>query len=331
MAINYNQDIAPLRQQYFPMLMGERGFDQAMKYRQEVLMPMREMTMKMEDRERRIRRDELAYKQQKLAFRQQRDAIRREREYSNSIPMIEDRLREIRTSDDTPMEKREAFTDLAMSNIALINASPTISSLFNFQDKLMQNRMAADAKQQQKIQGMRNLSANDYRQGTLRTGYFDEDVYKGILSGEISDQQVADELSKIAKVTKLQEEESKNKGEDPSFKYAENVLKKLESVSYVEAHGDEKKGEEPQWWELKPADYDELIDDLIISRGLPLKGNRAATMNEFPKKNSRDLVKELRALSSGVVFKSKTGDTSLETPKAKQEKDKISSIFGQTT
>ena len=328
MAINYNQDIAPLRQQYFPMLMGERGFDQAMKYRQEVLMPMREMTMKMEDRERRVRRDELAYKQQKLAFRQQRDAIRREREYSNSIPMIEDRLREIRTSDDTPMEKREAFTDLAMSNIALINASPTISSLFNFQDKLMQNRMAADAKQQQKIQGMRNLSANDYRQGTLRTGYFDEDVYKGILSGEISDQQVADELSRVAKDTKLQEEESKNKGEDPSFKYAENVLKKLESVSFEEDYNEDTK---ERFQALKLADYDELIDDLIISRGLPLRGNRAATMSEFPIENSRDLVKELRALSSGVVFKSKTGDISLETPKARQEKDKISSIYGQTT
>ena len=328
MDIDFNQDIAPLRQQYFPMLMGERGFDQAMKYRQEVLMPMREMTMKMEDRERSVRREELAYKQQKLAFRQQRDAIRREREYSNSIPMIEDRLREIRTSDGTPMEKREAFTDLAMSNIALINASPTISSIFNFQDKLMQNRMAADAKQQQKIQGMRNLSANDYRQGTLRTGYFDEDVYKGILSGEISDQQVADELSRIAEDTKRQEEESKNKGEDPSFKHAENVLKKLESVSFETENTEDTKEE---YSVLKLADYDELIDDLIISRGLPLRGNRAATMSEFPIKNSRDLVKELRALSSGVLFKSKTGETSLETPKAKQEKDKISSIFGQTT
>jgi hypothetical protein len=329
MAINFNQDIAPLRQQYFPMLTGERSFDQAMKYRQEVMMPMMEMTMKMEDRERRIRRDELAYKQQKMAFRQQRDALRREREYAKTTPMIEDRLREIRTSEATPMEKREAFTDLAMSNISLINSSPTISSLFNFQDKLLQSRMAADAKQQQKIQGMRNLSANDYRQGTLRTGYFDEDVYKGILSGEVSDQQVADELSRITTFTKRQEEEGKKKkGEDPSFELAGDIMKKLESVSLGEGYDEDTK---EVYSALKPEDYDEYIDDLIRLRGLPLRGNRAATMAEYPEKSSRDLIKDLRALADERIRFSQSGQTSLLTPKAEQESFNISSAFGQTT
>ena len=332
MAIDFNQDIAPLRQQYFPMLVGEQAFDQAMKYRQEVLMPMRMQTMKMEDRERKIRQDELSYKSQKLAFRQQRDKLRREREVNSAIPMIEDRLREIRTSDATPTEKREAFTDLAMANIGLVNASPVISSMFNFQDKLLQNKMAADAKQQQEIQGRRNLSANDYRQGTYRTGKYDQRVFEGILSGEISDQQVADMLSVIAKDTKRQEEESKKKGEDPSIEYAKDVMKKLESVSFVEGYGSDETGDAgDEWSELKPEDYDEYIDDLIMLRGLPLRGNRAATMAEYPEKSSRDLIKDLRALADERIRLKQSGQTSLMTPKAEQERSNILSSFGQPT
>ena len=317
--IDFNQDIAPLRQQYFPMLVGEQAFDQAMKYRQEVLMPMRMQTMKMEDRERKIRQDELSYKRQKLAFRQQRDQLRREREASSAIPMIEDRLREIRTSDATPMEKREAFTDFAMTNVGLIKTSPVISSMFDFQDKLLQNRMAADAKRQQGIQARRNTTANDYRQGTYRTGKYDERVFEAIKSGEVSDQQVANMLSDIAKDDKRQEEE------DPSVEYAKNVMKKLESVSYETAFGDEKKGEEEKWSELKPEDYDEFIADFILLSGQPLEGNRAATKSIFPLNKSRELVEELRNLSSRILY------PSLETPKAREERSNITSSFGQST
>ena len=323
MAIDFNQDIAPLRQQYFPMLVGEQAFDQAMKYRQEVLMPMRMQTMQMEDRERKIRQDELSYKRQKLAFRQQRDQLRREREAASAIPMIEDRLREIRTSDATPMEKREAFTDLAMANVGLVNTSPVISSMFSFQDKLLQNRMAADAKRQQEIQARRNLAANDYRQGTYRTGYYSEDFYKGILSGEISDQQVADTLGIVSKET------SKKKGEDLILELAGGIMKKLESANLHEGYDEYTKQEFP---ELKPEDYDEYIDDFIMLGGLPLtKDNRDAFRAEYPTRRSRDLVKDLRALADRRIRTIQTGQTSLLTPKAEQEKTKILSIFGQPT
>ena len=69
MAIDYNQDIAPLRQEYFPMLAGERGFDQAMKYRQDVLMPMQMQTMKLEQHAMSMQRQDLAYEAQKFSRR----------------------------------------------------------------------------------------------------------------------------------------------------------------------------------------------------------------------------------------------------------------------
>ena len=64
--IDYNQDIAPLRQNYFPTLVGERGFDQSMDYHNKVLMPMRMQTMKLEQHAMSMKRQDLAFETQKL-------------------------------------------------------------------------------------------------------------------------------------------------------------------------------------------------------------------------------------------------------------------------
>jgi hypothetical protein len=72
MAIDYNQDIAPLRRQYFPMLVGDKGFDQAMKYRQEVIAPMQAHTLKLQQHSMQMKRQDLAYESQKLELSQAR-------------------------------------------------------------------------------------------------------------------------------------------------------------------------------------------------------------------------------------------------------------------
>lgn len=324
MAIDFNQDIAPLRQQYFPMLAGERGFDQAMKYRQEVLVPMQQQTMQMQDNQMRMRQQELAYKQQKSAFRQQRDKLRMDREYSNSIPMIEERLREIRTSEDSPMEKSEAFTDFAMGNIGLISRSPMISSMFSFQNSLMQSQMAANAKSQQAAQNALNLTANDYRQRTYATPEFDENIYRGILGGEISDQQTSSILSDAAERKKLQT--AKDAEKDPIVEAAEKAYTKTESASLGDAY-DETTGK-TSFSQLNPEDYDELIDELLILRGIPLRRGKADAAAEFPLERSRDLLNEIRALATERISKSRGLPSSLTTPRTEEERSSIHAAFG---
>ena len=61
MAIDYDQDIAPLRRQYFPMLVGNQGFDQAMKYREEVTVPMQDRTMKLQSNLRSLQQQKLTF------------------------------------------------------------------------------------------------------------------------------------------------------------------------------------------------------------------------------------------------------------------------------
>lgn len=321
--IDYNKDIATLYQNYFPTLVGERGFDQSMDFHNEVLMPMRMQTMK-------LKQEDLAFKRQKLAFRKQRNELRMERESNSSIPMIDDRLREIRTSEATPMEKREAFTDFAMNNIGLINTNPTISSLFSYQDKLLQSQMASDAKLRQDETKMRNTFANDYRQGTLRTGLYDENVYKGILAGDVSDQQVSDILSKIARVKELEEEASKKK-DAPDFtkEAAEDTIKRLQSVSFDEKSVMDSDGKVTRdvYLSLDTADYDEFIDDLVRLRGEPLKSGRAQAIADFPIEKSRELVQEIRDIAYTRIDFSQLGRDSLTTPKADEERDNVTSAF----
>jgi len=321
--IDYSKDIATLYQNYFPTLAGERGFDQSMDFHNKVLMPMHMQTMK-------LKQQDLAFKQQKLAFRKQRNELRMEREANKSIPMIDDRLREIRTSEATPIEKREAFTDFAMNNIGLINTNPTISSLFNYQDKLLASQMSSDAKLRQNEMKIRNTAANDYRQGTLRTGLYDENVYKGILAGDISDQQVSKVLSDIARVNKLEAEASKKK-DAPDFtkEAAEDTIKRLQSVSFEDRPVLDSDGKTTResYQALDTADYDEFIDDLVRLRGEPLKSGRAQATADFPLEKSRELVQEIRDIAYTRIDFSQLGRDSLTTPKADAERGNVTSAF----
>jgi len=317
MAIDFNQDIAPLRQQYFPMLMGERGFDQAMKYRQEVLMPMQQETLKMQ-------RDELAYKHQKMAFRQQRDNLRREREASNVIPMIEDRLRDIRTSDEDPQKKREAFTDLAMGNIGLINSSPTIASLFDFQDKLLKNNMAVQAAEKQKEQAFRNSVANAYYQSTFNTEDYDEGTHRDILEGGVSPQEVSNSIldiktKKVATEAAKKAEEDKRRAEfgrsEFEIKEAEAIQADIDAVVYTEG------ADEDGSPELTPEDYRKAISNYIKLSGTEMSRSDAERL--YPKERSIDLITTMEETIEAERSKFYRGDSSKLTPKGQENRSKI--------
>lgn len=131
--IDFNQDIAPLRQQYFPMLVGEQAFDQAMKYRQEVLMPMQMQTMKMQQHAMSMRAQDLAYEKQKFDLKQSRQKAKSQLDFMEKLPDLMTRLEGI-TSDpekDSYTATKELIS-LQMEYLPSAQHNPLLGNLFNF-------------------------------------------------------------------------------------------------------------------------------------------------------------------------------------------------------
>ena len=131
MAIDYNQDIAPLRQEYFPMLAGERGFDQAMKYRQDVLMPMQMQTMKLEQHSMSMQRQDLAYETQKFSLAQSRQKAKSQLDFMEKLPDLMSQLDSI--TNDPEKDSYTATKDLIglqMQYAPSMQHNPLIGTLF---------------------------------------------------------------------------------------------------------------------------------------------------------------------------------------------------------
>ena len=150
MAINYNQDIAPLRQQYFPMLAGERGFDEAMKYRQEVIMPMQTHTMKMQQHTMAMRQQELSYEKQKMDLQKARRDAQRQNEALEFSPKIESLVNGI-LDDETlsPLQKSEQLNRNLVDYSSVISYSPILSSKFGAAFKAIDSQKSIETKAEQ--------------------------------------------------------------------------------------------------------------------------------------------------------------------------------------
>ena len=337
MAIDYNQDIAPLRQQYFPMLIGERAFDQAMKYRKEVIEPMRDRTMKLRSNRMSLQQQELSFEKQKFDLRKQRDDIRRERDFLDTMPMIEDRMREIRESDLPAVDKREEFTNLAMDNLGAINNSTAISSMFTFQDKLLQSRASVEAKEKQKEQGFRNTLANSYVQTLLPTGGFDEGVYKGIIDGSVGGSAVSEILNIVYKDTAAARGAGKKQETPYEVKYAQDSLEWVQKLELSERYpspteiknGAQENTEIPF---LKSTDFRQLLDRLLITKGKSLNPqNRIALTREegYSASDPSKPMEHLTQLSTNKVMIHETGETSFSTEGAEDRNEQVKEAFGQ--
>jgi len=150
MAINYNQDIAPLRQQYFPMLAGERGFDEAMKYRQEVIMPMQTHTMKMQQHTMAMQQQELSYEKQKMDLQKARRDAQRQNEALEFSPKIESLVNGI-LDDETlsPLQKSEQLNRNLVDYSSVISYSPILSSKFGAAFKAIDSQKSIETKAEQ--------------------------------------------------------------------------------------------------------------------------------------------------------------------------------------
>jgi len=133
MAIDYDQDIAPLRQQYFPMLAGDKGFDQAMKYRQEVTMPMQLHTMKIERHSMSMMQADLAYENQKLELTRSRLKTQSQLQFMEKLPELMQDLENITGDPDKdPYEATKSLIGLQMKYLPSAQHNPLLGNLFNF-------------------------------------------------------------------------------------------------------------------------------------------------------------------------------------------------------
>jgi hypothetical protein len=147
MAIDYNQDIAPLRQEYFPMLTGDTGFNQAMDYRQKVLMPMRQQTMKMEQHAMSMQRQDLAYEAQKFSLAQSRQKAKSQLDFMEKLPDLMSQLDAI--TNDPEKDSYTATKDLIglqMQYAPSMQHNPLIGTLFTSAN----NALNADRIRQEK-------------------------------------------------------------------------------------------------------------------------------------------------------------------------------------
>jgi len=147
MDIDFNQDIAPLRQQYFPMLAGERGFDQAMKYRQEVLMPMREQTLNLYRTQQQIRSQDLAFEQQQFAFQQAREKAKRENEAFAMKPVIDEKINSL--LDDEVMSTDDKMAELGKLSLSVapyLTRDSPLTQMFSVTSGIFQSQAASEQK-----------------------------------------------------------------------------------------------------------------------------------------------------------------------------------------
>jgi hypothetical protein len=133
------------------MLAGEQAFDQAMKYRQEVLMPMQTQTMKMQQHQMRMQQQELAYKQQKFSLRQARKTARRQNEAMERIPEVVDQINTIIDNPNkNPFDQQRDLAKLQMQYSTVSQFSPLVNNLFSSASKAADSRY----KQQENLSGM---------------------------------------------------------------------------------------------------------------------------------------------------------------------------------
>jgi len=163
--IDYNQDIAPLRQNYFPTLVGERGFDQSMDYHNKVLMPMRMQTMKLEQHAMSMKRQDLAFETQKLGLQKAKRDAQRQNEALAYAPKIDSLVNGI-LDDDTlsPLEQQEELNRSLVQYAPVIAYSPVLASKVTAAEKAIGAQQSIeDQKKKDKLEAKQDKLREEAR------------------------------------------------------------------------------------------------------------------------------------------------------------------------
>lgn len=163
--IDYNQDIAPLRQNYFPTLVGERGFDQSMDFHNKVLMPMQMQTMKLEQHAMSMQRQDLAFETQKLSLQKAKRDAQRQNEALEYAPKIDSLVNGI-LDDDTlsPLEQQEELNRSLVQYAPVISYSPVLASKVTAAEKAIGAQQSIeDQKKKDKLEAKQDKLREEAR------------------------------------------------------------------------------------------------------------------------------------------------------------------------
>ena len=163
--IDYNQDIAPLRQNYFPSLVGERSFDQSMDFHNKVFMPMRMQTMKLEQHAMAMKRQDLAFETQKLSLQKAKRDAQRQNEALEYAPKIDSLVNGI-LDDDTlsPLEQQEELNRSLVQYAPVISYSPVLASKVTAAEKAIGAQQSIeDQKKKDKLEAKQDKLREEAR------------------------------------------------------------------------------------------------------------------------------------------------------------------------
>ena len=143
MELDFDQDIAPMRQEYFPTQMRARDFDRSMKFRSEVLMPMRQQTVKLQQQAIQMQNSKLQQEGLVLNLQQTRKKIADDVKAAEGIPELMDTLTGIiedPSKDNYEKNKSIALVQTSLPPFMLKN--PSVNSAFGFAGTAISNNMA---------------------------------------------------------------------------------------------------------------------------------------------------------------------------------------------
>lgn len=184
--LDFQEDIAPLRRQFAPMLVGRSSFDQAVAQYQTRVAPAQAGVTKAVTNLLQLQREDMAFRSQQMQFEREREQLRIEREANRMLPSISKRVDDLMNTDASPSEKRDALGALAAENAGAMARSEQLKTLFKLQDDRLRNQQLEAAKEEQKSQSWKNSALNIYVQSTAGTPFYDDTIREQIESGDIS-------------------------------------------------------------------------------------------------------------------------------------------------
>lgn len=143
MELDFDQDIAPMRREYFPTQMRARDFDRSMKFRSEVLMPMRQQTVKLQQQAIQMQNSKLQQEGLMLNLQQTRKKIADDVKAAEGIPELMDTLTGIiEDPSKDNYEKNKAIALVQTSLPPFMLKNPSVSNAFGFAGTAISNNMA---------------------------------------------------------------------------------------------------------------------------------------------------------------------------------------------
>ena len=271
MDFDFDNDIAPLKSQYFPVLVGQDEFDRSMEYDQQVLTPLRNRVVGLQQSMVEMRRQDLLYQRQKAELNRQREQARMDRQVTEMLPEVEERLQELEMSGLTPREQMRELNKLGRDNISLFS-NDQFRTLFNLHEKAISTRAAEEAVESAKLEA----DANMYKNRLFNTPLYSDEIYKGLQTGQVTlgdVSQAAANYKEQLEQQEMQQEaaEMQQKSEARALASEEAALKEMSALvnsANLEPQMNEKG--EPLPATLSNEDRTNVLLALAMSRQLPL-------------------------------------------------------------